>query len=164
MVSDGKEYSIQLLSALIEEARARGLNTNRLQNWPFKNTVLNDEEAFILKLGRGKNKTYHKVEQSNNGHEANKADDLGGIFLRTLQATLYGRVQPFFRGSDNQLGDLIYFQGHSSPGIYARSFLEGRLTKKQIENFRKKSMVRIVFISHPWLMPNYWQSLQFQWV
>ena len=55
LISDGKEYSIQLLSALIEEARARGLNTNRLQNWPFKNTVLNDEEVSYPKLGfRGK--------------------------------------------------------------------------------------------------------------
>ena len=44
LLSEGKEYSIQLLSALLEEVRARGLDINRLQNWPFKNTVLNDEE------------------------------------------------------------------------------------------------------------------------
>ena len=68
--------------------------------------------------------------------KANKADDLGGhISTYSSAATLYEvGFNHFFRGSDNQLGDLIYFQGHSSPGIYARSFLEGRLTKKQIEN------------------------------
>ena len=92
--------------------------------------------------------------------KANKADDLGGhISTYSSAATLYEvGFNHFFRGSDNQLGDLIYFQGHSSPGIYARSFLEGRLTKKQIENFRQEiDGEGLSSYPHPWLMPSYWQ-------
>ena len=72
--------------------------------------------------------------------KANKDDDLGGhISTYSSAATLYEvGFNHFFRGADKKLGDLIYFQGHSSPGIYARSFLEGRLNKDQIENFRKE--------------------------
>jgi pyruvate dehydrogenase E1 component len=92
--------------------------------------------------------------------KANKHDDLGGhISTYSSAATLYEvGFNHFFRGSDKQLGDLIYFQGHSSPGIYARSFLEGRLNKDQIENFRKEIKGKgLSSYPHPWLMPNYWQ-------
>ncbi len=57
-------------------------------------------------------------------------------------------------------GDLIFFQGHASPGIYARSFLEGRLSEKQLDNFRQEAAGRGTGLSsypHPWLMPDYWQ-------
>ena len=64
----------------------------------------------------------------------------------------------FLEAQIKQLGDLIYFQGHSSPGIYARSFLEGRLNKDQIENFRKEIKGKgLSSYPHPWLMPDYWQ-------
>ena len=92
--------------------------------------------------------------------KANKDDDLGGhISTYSSAATLYEvGFNHFFRGSDKKLGDLIYFQGHSSPGIYARSFLEGRLKKDQIENFRKEIKgMGLSSYPHPWLMPNYWQ-------
>ena len=162
LISDGKEYSIQLLSALIEEARARGLNTNRLQNWPFKNTVLNDEEVSYPGNWDFEERIRHIIRWNSllMVLKANKADDLGGhISTYSSAATLYEvGFNHFFRGSDNQLGDLIYFQGHSSPGIYARSFLEGRLTKKQIENFRQEiDGEGLSSYPHPWLMPSYWQ-------
>ena len=162
LVSDGKEYSIQLLSALIEEARARGLNTNRLQNWPFKNTVLNDEEVTYPGNWDFEERIRHIIRWNSllMVLKANKAYDLGGhISTYSSAATLYEvGFNHFFRGSDNQLGDLIYFQGHSSPGIYARSFLEGRLTKKQIENFRQEiDGEGLSSYPHPWLMPSYWQ-------
>ena len=72
--------------------------------------------------------------------KANKSDDLGGhISTFSSAATLYEvGFNHFFRGSDKQLGDLVYFQGHSSPGIYTRSFLEDRLSKNQLDNFRKE--------------------------
>ena len=55
-------------------------------------------------------------------------------------------------------GDLIYFQGHSAPGIYARAFLEGRITEKQIANFRQEVDVQgLSSYPHPWLMPKFWQ-------
>ena len=162
LIADGKEYSIQLLSALLEEARARGLNTNRLQNWPFKNTVLNDEEVSYPGNWDFEERIRHIIRWNSllMVLKANKADDLGGhISTYSSAATLYEvGFNHFFRGFDNQLGDLIYFQGHSSPGIYARSFLEGRLTKKQIENFRQEiNGEGLSSYPHPWLMPDYWQ-------
>ncbi|HAB92548.1 MAG TPA: pyruvate dehydrogenase (acetyl-transferring), homodimeric type, partial [Pseudomonas sp.] len=55
-------------------------------------------------------------------------------------------------------GDLIYFQGHASPGVYARSFLEGRLTEEQLDNFRRETDgAGLSSYPHPWLMPDYWQ-------
>ena len=55
-------------------------------------------------------------------------------------------------------GDLVYFQGHASPGIYARSFLEGRLSEEQLDNFRRETgRDGLSSYPHPWLMPNYWQ-------
>jgi pyruvate dehydrogenase E1 component len=66
----------------------------------------------------------------------------------------------FFRGkTDEQAGDLVYFQGHASPGVYARAFLEGRLTEKHLERFRRE-IPRGTGLSsypHPWLMPDFWQ-------
>ncbi len=66
----------------------------------------------------------------------------------------------FFHGSyGSEPGDLVYLQGHASPGIYARAFLEGRLTEKQLENFRHelREQPGLSSYPHPWLMPNFWQ-------
>jgi len=66
----------------------------------------------------------------------------------------------FFRGPDHpEGGDHVYFQGHGSPGIYARAFLEGRLTEKHLENFRRelRGEPGLSSYPHPWLMPNFWQ-------
>ena len=162
LLSEGKEYSIQLLSALLEEVRARGLDINRLQNWPFKNTVLNDEEISYPGNWKYEEKIRHIIRWNSllMVLKANQNDDLGGhISTYSSAATLYEvGFNHFFRGSDNQLGDLIYFQGHSSPGIYARSFLEGRITEEQIKNFRREIDGKgLSSYPHPWLMPDYWQ-------
>lgn len=66
----------------------------------------------------------------------------------------------FFRGPESPGGgDPVYFQGHASPGIYARAFLEGRLTEAQLQNFRRELAVGggLSSYPHPWLMPNFWQ-------
>jgi len=64
----------------------------------------------------------------------------------------------FFKGHDNEPGDLILFQGHSSPGIYARSYLMGQLTESQLLHFRREVMGQgLSSYPHPWLMPDYWQ-------
>jgi pyruvate dehydrogenase E1 component len=88
-------------------------------------------------------------------------EGLGGhIATFSSAATLYDvGFNYFFRGrSAEQLEDLIYFQGHSSPGIYARSFLEGRLTEAQLDNFRREvDGEGLSSYPHPWLMPDYWQ-------
>lgn len=87
--------------------------------------------------------------------------DLGGhISTFSSSATLYDvGFNYFFRGpTENHGGDLIYFQGHSAPGIYARSYLEGRITEDQLDKFRQEvSGDGLSSYPHPWLMPDYWQ-------
>lgn len=84
----------------------------------------------------------------------------GHISTFASSATLYDvGFNYFFRGpSDENEGDLIYYQGHSSPGIYARSFLEGRISEEQLDNFRQEVDGNgLSSYPHPWLMPDYWQ-------
>src|SRR5437660_3819598 len=85
----------------------------------------------------------------------------GHISTYASAATLYEiGFNHFFRGPDHPGGgDLIYFQGHASPGIYARAYLEGRLTDQQLHNFRRELEPGggLSSYPHPWLMPNFWQ-------
>ncbi len=90
-----------------------------------------------------------------------KSEGIGGhIATFASAATLYDvGFNYFFRGADgDHLGDLIFFQGHSSPGMYARSFLEGRISEAQMDNFRREvDGGGLSSYPHPWLMPEYWQ-------
>ncbi|HRP73845.1 MAG TPA: pyruvate dehydrogenase (acetyl-transferring), homodimeric type, partial [Luteimonas sp.] len=90
-----------------------------------------------------------------------KPGDLGGhIASFASSATLYDvGFNHFFRApSADHPGDLVASQGHSSPGIYARAFLEGRISESQIDNFRMEVDGRgISSYPHPWLMPDFWQ-------
>lgn len=90
-----------------------------------------------------------------------RGGELGGhIASFASAATLYDvGFNHFFRGLDHPGGgDLVYIQGHSSPGIYARSFLEGRISEQQLDGFRQESEGQgLSSYPHPWLMPEYWQ-------
>jgi len=90
-----------------------------------------------------------------------RGGELGGhIASFASAATLYDvGFNHFFRGPDHPGGgDLVYIQGHSSPGIYARAFLEGRLSEQQLDGFREESEGKgLSSYPHPWLMPDYWQ-------
>ena len=90
-----------------------------------------------------------------------RGGELGGhIASFASAATLYDvGFNHFFRGPDHPGGgDLLYIQGHSSPGIYARSFLEGQISAEQLDKFREESEGKgLSSYPHPWLMPNYWQ-------
>jgi len=94
---------------------------------------------------------------------ANKEEQgIGGhISTYASAATLYEiGFNHFFKGKDeNRDGDIIYFQGHASPGIYARAFLEGRISKELLENFRRelKPGGGLSSYPHPWLMPDFWE-------
>ena len=83
----------------------------------------------------------------------------GHISSYASSATLYEvAFNHFFKGEDVNGGDLVYFQGHVSPGVYSRAFLEGRITRKQLKNFRRElSKNGLSSYPHPWLMPNFWQ-------
>jgi len=89
------------------------------------------------------------------------SSELGGhIASYASAATLYEvGFNYFFRGRHGDfLGDLLFAQGHSSPGIYARAFLEGRISEEQLENFRQEVGGKgLSSYPHPWLMPNFWQ-------
>ena len=93
----------------------------------------------------------------------NKIDDGIGGHIATyasLATLLEVGFNHFFRASyGDQPGDLIYFQGHASPGVYARAFLEGRLTQQQLENFRHelRESPGLPSYPHPWLMKDFWQ-------
>ena len=91
-----------------------------------------------------------------------KPGELGGhIASFASSATLYDvGFNYFWRApSDNHPGDLLYIQGHSSPGIYARAFLEGRISADQLDNFRMEVDGRgVSSYPHPWLMPDFWQT------
>src|SRR5690606_14374475 len=90
-----------------------------------------------------------------------KPGELGGhIASFASSATLYDvGFNHFWRApSDAHPGDLLYIQGHSSPGIYARSYLEGRLSEHQLDKFRLETEGGVGSYPHPWLMPDYWQT------
>lgn len=94
--------------------------------------------------------------------KANRVDStLGGhITSFSSAATLYDiGFNHFFRGGDGkQEADMVFFQGHISPGIYARSYIEGRLTDEQLDNYRREVDGKgLSSYPHPWLMPDYWQ-------
>src|SRR5210317_1095623 len=90
-----------------------------------------------------------------------RGGELGGhIASFASAATLYDvGFNHFFRGPEHPGGgDLVYIQGHSSPGVYARSYLEGRITEEQLDKFRQESDGQgLSSYPHPWLMPDYWQ-------
>jgi pyruvate dehydrogenase E1 component len=95
--------------------------------------------------------------------KANKlVEGIGGhISTYASAATLYEvGFNHFFKGKgDDHDGDIIYFQGHAAPGIYARAFLEGRLSVEKLENFRRelKPNGGLSSYPHPWLMPEFWE-------
>lgn len=95
--------------------------------------------------------------------KANKLEHgIGGhISTYASAATLYEiAFNHFFKGKGEDYdGDQVYFQGHASPGFYARAFLEGRITKEQMENFRRETKPGggLSSYPHPWLMPNFWE-------
>jgi len=89
------------------------------------------------------------------------SDGIGGhISTYASAATLYEvGFNHFFKGKKDNEGDIIYFQGHASPGIYARAFLEGRISAGQLHNFRRELAEGggLSSYPHPWLMPEFWE-------
>ena len=90
-----------------------------------------------------------------------QSEGIGGhISTYASAATLYEvGFNHFFKGKKDNEGDLIYFQGHASPGIYARAFLEGRISVEQLNNFRRELAPGggLSSYPHPWLMPDFWE-------
>ena len=160
---EGIERASFLLTKLAEKINQEGAIPSYNLTTPFRNTISVKDEAqmpgdlFMERRIRSLIRWNALVMVL----KANKNDDeLGGhISTFSSAATLYDvGFNYFFRGSDNQLEDMVYYQGHCSPGIYARSFLEGYLDEKDLDNFRREvNKPGLSSYPHPWLMPNYWQ-------
>ena len=136
ILSDGKDYTKELLEGLYAQAKLKGISIESLDDPSFKNTVHSDEELPYPGNWEYEEKIRHFIRWNSllMVLKANIDEDLGGhISTYSSAAVLYEvGFNHFFRGSNKQLGYLIYFQGHSSPGINARSFLYGNITNSQI--------------------------------
>ncbi|MFW2366512.1 MAG: pyruvate dehydrogenase (acetyl-transferring), homodimeric type [Desulforhopalus sp.] len=162
--NEGGEKADYLLSRLTEMARALGISTSPGLLTPYSNTILPKNEAKIPEdsiLARNV-AAYVRWNAMAMVARANKqGKGLGGhIATYTSVSAMYEvGYNWFFRGPEAASGgDMVYFQGHSSPGIYARAFVEGRLDEEHLKNFRQEVGGHgLSSYPHPWLMPDFWQ-------
>lgn len=161
---EGAERAHFLIERLIDRARRSGVNLPYSSNTAYVNTIpvhqqerIPGDQAMEHKL-----RSYIRWNAMAMVVKANhKPGSVGGhIASFASSATLYDvGFNHFFKGNDAKNGgDLIFFQGHIAPGIYARAFLEGRISREQLENFRFESDGNgISSYPHPWLMRDFWQ-------
>ena len=165
---DGVERANFLLERLSARMTKTGARLPYTITTPYRNTIPSSQEAFMpgdLFMER-RIRSLIRWNALAMVVRANRQEgDLGGhISSFASSATLYDvGFNYFFRGGDDDrdgqpVSDLVYFQGHASPGIYARSFLEGRLSEAQLDDFRREvGGLGLSSYPHPWLMPDYWQ-------
>ncbi|HEX4749113.1 MAG TPA: pyruvate dehydrogenase (acetyl-transferring), homodimeric type [Bryobacteraceae bacterium] len=161
----GPDRVSYLIEKLLERASAAGVATTGTLNTPYVNTIPVHEEVPYpgdRRLERSI-KSLIRWNAAAMVVRANKYDpNIGGHIstyasLATVSEVGFNHI---FRGSiDGQPGDLVYYQGHASPGVYARAFLEGRLSEDHLLNFRHelRDHAGLSSYPHPWLMPNFWQ-------
>ena len=160
----GPEKTQQLLIRLRERAYHRGVMMPFLATTPYINTIpVTDQPRYPgnLEIER-RVKSIIRWNAMAMVHRANQTTNVGGhISTFASSATLYEvGYNHFFRAKTaDHTGDLVYFQGHAAPGMYARAYLEGRLTESQLENFRQEVPRGSGLSSypHPWLMEDFWQ-------
>ncbi len=161
---EGEDRAHFLLTQLVQHARAKGTQLPYTITTPYRNTIPLDKEAQIPgdRFMERRIRSMIRWNALAMVMRANRKDSTLGGHISTFAsiATLYDiGYNYFFHGQDeNRESDLIYFQGHSSPGNYARAFLEGRLSETQLNNFRQE--IRGDGLSsypHPKLMPEFWQ-------
>src|SRR5712664_3471192 len=161
VASEGRERATFLLRKLLDHARARRVPLPPVLNTPYKNSIaLADQPQFPGNL---------ELEQRISSIvrwnalamvvRANRAyPELGGHIASYASAADLFEVgfNHFFRAG--QAGDLVYFQPHSAPGIYARAFLEGRLPEERLARYRQETGGQgLCSYCHPYLMPEFWQ-------
>jgi len=161
---DGKHRAQFLIKELIEHSYKKGSDLILSRTTPYINTISPEAEE----KSSGDQNIERRIRSLIRWNAAamvvranKKFPELGGhIGTFASAATLYDvGMNHFWRAKNNKFGgDLIYFQGHSAPGMYARAFLEGRLNEKQLDNFRQEvKKGGLSSYPHPWLMPNFWQ-------
>ena len=162
--SQGPERTAQLLEKLADDLRASKHELPRGFNTPYCNTIpASDQPAYP-----GDWQTEVKLKSLMRWNamamvvKANHSTNVGGhIASYASSATLYEvAFNHFFRGRSGDFpGDSVYFQGHAAPGVYARAFLEGRISETQLHNFRQELAEGggLSSYPHPYLMPEFWQ-------
>ncbi|BDE05433.1 pyruvate dehydrogenase E1 component [Vulcanimicrobium alpinum] len=162
--TEGAGRASELVRALVERAATRGVRTPAAQTTPYVNTIAAFQQGHFPGDHDIEERLRHYVRwnamamvvRANRDHS-----ELGGhVATFSSAATLYDiGFNHFWRGPNHASGgDLVYFQGHSSPGVYARAFLEGRISEEQVENFRREVDGKgVPSYPHPWLMPDFWQ-------
>jgi len=161
----GPDRASYLLERLMEHASNLGVQPPLRWNTPYINTIPPEEEAAYPgdRAIERRIKSLVRWNATAMVVRANKHDpNIGGHLATYASAATLFEVgfNHFFRGSyGDQSGDFIYFQGHASPGVYARAFLDGRLNEKHLENFRHelRDEPGLSSYPHPWLMPDFWQ-------
>ena len=165
VVAEGPDQGAQLLDALRQRAREAGIAAPSQITTPYMNTIPQHEEVPYP----GNRALEERVEALIRWnamamvHGQNKKDDGIGGHIATyssLATLLEVGFNHFFHASyGDQPGDFIYFQGHASPGVYARAYLEGRFEDENLLNFRHELRDKPGLSSypHPWLMPNFWR-------
>ncbi len=163
--NEGPDRVIHILRQLQIRAQAAGVKLPFTANTPYVNTIRPEEQPAYP----GSREIERRIKSIIRWNamamvvRANREEHgIGGhISTYASAATLYEvGFNHFFRGAGkDHEGDQIYFQGHASPGIYARAFLEGRLSVEQLENFRAELQPGggLSSYPHPWLMPELWQ-------
>lgn len=162
---EGPDRGQFILKKLIQRAHELGIRLPFNANTPYINTIpLSEQPPYPgdRKLER-RIKSIIRWNATAMVVRANREFEGIGGHISTFQsaATLYQvGFHHFFRGKNHPSGgDQIYFQGHASPGIYARAFLEGRISETQMENFRRELQKGggLSSYPHPWLMPEFWE-------
>ncbi len=158
---EGPERATFLLRRLLQHARTRRVPLPQVLATPYVNTIpLAEQPPFQGNLEiESRLSALVRWNALAMVVRANRASgELGGHIASYASAADLFEVgfNHFFRGGSH--GDLVYFQPHSAPGVYARAFLEGRLTEGQLDNYRRETEGRgLSSYPHPWLMPNFWQ-------
>ena len=165
LAHDGPDRARELLTRVVERAQHAGTGLIGSLNTPYVNTIPASREAKLPgdPLIERRLRSIVRWNAMAMVVRANKeSSELGGhIASYQSLATLYevGFNHFWHAPSDQHGGDLVYFQGHSSPGNYARAYLEGRLTEEQLDAFRQEVSKPggLSSYPHPWLMPEFWQ-------
>src|SRR5712672_2942127 len=162
---EGPEAATLLLDRLRERALTLGVGPAFTANTPYVNTIPVEKQGIFP----GDQEIERRIKSLIRWNalamvvRANRVDhSIGGhISTYASAATLFEvGFNHFFRGRTEEFeGDTVYLQGHASPGVYARAFLEGRLSAKQLENFRRELRPDggLSSYPHPWLMPDFWE-------
>src|SRR5277367_3479438 len=165
IVAEGPEQGAELLAALRHRARSAGISTRGELTTPYINTIpKHDELPYPGDLEiEGRVESLIRWNALAMVHGQNKKDaGIGGHIATysSLATLLEVGFNHFFHATyGDQPGDFVYFQGHSSPGVYARAFLEGRFEEERLLHFRHelRDQPGLSSYPHPWLMPDFWR-------